>query len=97
MIVSILKNVAARRSLSKVGNRYPIFNVDAVSGSEDERMALDREMEKENPREDVVLPLMKTTYSYRRKDMLHNQKSVTLNLETYPALSSKNLSSLCSI
>ncbi len=49
-------------------------------------MAIDREMEKEKPREDVVLPLMKTTYSYRRKDMLHNQKSVTLKLETYPAL-----------
>ncbi len=82
MIVSILENVAAQRSL---GNRYPIFNVDSVSDdNEDERMALDREMEK--PRKDVVLPLMKTTYSYRRKDMLHNQKSVTLNLETYPAL-----------
>ncbi len=50
-----------------------------------EKEALDKEFEKEKPRRDVVLDLMKSTYYSRRKYLLHDIGSVSSKVAKYPA------------
>lgn len=56
-----------------------------VNDSESEE-ALKVELAKENPRKDVLLPLMKKTFYFRRNDILHNQQPVKVTLDKYKAL-----------
>ena len=48
--------------------RYPAYNTSEASSLavSQSQKALDKELEKETPRKDLVLPLVKTTFPYRR-------------------------------
>lgn len=49
--------------------RYPEYNNTSEASSlavSESQKALDKELEKETPRKDLVLPLVKTTFPYRR-------------------------------
>ncbi len=43
-------------------------------------------MEKEKPQKDVLIPLMKSTFNFRRKYILVSEDSVFVKLERFPAL-----------
>ena len=51
-------------------------------------------MEKEKPRKEVVLPLMKETFHRHRRDILHSDVSVVSNLVKYSALKMPSVVSL---
>ena len=67
-------------------SRYPA--VRQVDGPEVEQIiaALSNEMDKEKPRKDVVLSLMKSTFGKRRRYILCDEASVTAKLDKFPAL-----------
>ena len=48
--------------------------------------AIKKEMEKDRPRKDVLLSLMKSTFYVRRQYILESSDPVNLKLEKYPAL-----------
>lgn len=73
-------------------NRYPPVIVDGdfadSATNERNKKALEKELERDHPRKDNVLSLMKQTYSSRREEILTGSVdiSVTELLTTYPAL-----------
>ena len=73
-------------------NRYPPVRVednyaDSVA-TERNMKALKKELERDHPRKDHILPLLKHTYSSRREDILAESMDVTVTdlLAKYPAL-----------
>lgn len=48
--------------------------------------AISKEMEKEKPRKDILLPLMKSTFYARRQYILDNDGSVFCKVQKFPAL-----------
>ena len=84
----------AKRGRPKIDtmlSRYPPINpeddVDEVALQRNEQ-ALSKEIERETPRKEVVLPLMKHTFSSRREYILSESSDLTLEelLQKYPAL-----------
>lgn len=68
-------------------SRYPtITGPDDDSEEQQNDQALAVEMEKEKPRRDTVLQLMKHTFYARRQYILHNNESVVSKLAKYPGL-----------
>ena len=73
-------------------NRYPPVRVegDYVDSVTNERnmKALVKELERDHPRKDHILPLLKHTYTSRREDILAESVDVTVTLliTKYPAL-----------
>lgn len=67
-------------------SRYP--SVRQAEGQEVVQVdvAILKEMEKERPRRDVLLSLMKSSFCSRRQCILHNEESVTAKLQKFPAL-----------
>ena len=53
--------------------------------------AISKEMEKEKPRKDILLPLMKSTFYFRRKYILESEDSVFVKLEKFPGLKMPSL------
>lgn len=68
-------------------SRYPKLtgSLDNTGDQQKER-SIELEMEKDRPRKDIVLPLMKQTFYTRRRYLLHNDGSVVSKLTKYPAL-----------
>ena len=48
--------------------------------------AVEKELEREQPRKDVLLPLMKSLFSSRRGYILHEAVSVSSAVSKFPAL-----------
>ena len=48
--------------------------------------AIEKELDKEKPRKEVLLPLMKSTFPARRSYILHEAGSVNDTVQKYPAL-----------
>ena len=61
---------------------------------EEHKKAVATELKKAKPRDSVLLPLMKSTYSERRMFALNEAASVAVILKTYPALSRPAIVSL---
>ena len=67
--------------------RYLSIRPQGDESTQQEHMqALTKELEKEKPRKDILLPLMKSTFYQRRQYILNNDDSVLSKLEKYPAL-----------
>ncbi len=70
-----------------LASRYPTHSCNGVEESSDRnKEALRKEMEKEIPRKDIVMSLMKDTFMSRRKEILRSDMSVLSKLDKYPAL-----------
>ena len=69
----------------------PLRGTGAIDDIEEERnvAALQKEMDRENPRKDIILPLLKETFTSRRQHILGDSDdlSATTILETYKPLS----------
>lgn len=74
-------------------NRYPPVRVDTefadTATDERNKRALQKELERDHPRKEHILSLMRQTYSSRRDDILSDSAdvSVVTLLSTHPALS----------
>lgn len=85
---------------SELLRRYPVSSTSAVEVEENpetlekHKKAITTELAKAKPRETVLLPLMKSTYSERRMLILHHENSVQDILSIYPALSRPAIVSL---
>lgn len=67
--------------------RYPSIRPQGDETIQQEHLqALSKELEKDKPRKDILLPLMKSTFYERRKYILSSDESVLAKLEKYPAL-----------
>lgn len=67
--------------------RYPKLQSSTDDGTRQQKEdALNKELEKENPRKEVLLALMKETFHGRRQDILHSAVSVVSKLGKYSAL-----------
>lgn len=66
--------------------RYPSITPGDASVQQQQVQAISKELEKEKPRKDILLPLMKTTFYARRQYILANDDSVITKLEKFPAL-----------
>ena len=69
-------------------SRYPSFppvEVDETT-QEQHTKAISKEMEKDKPRKEILLPLMKSTFHARRQYILDNGDSVLMKLEKFPPL-----------
>ena len=84
----------AKRGRPKVNvlSRYPpLRGTGGIDDVAEERnlAALQKEMDRENPRKDIILPLLKETFASRRQHILGDSDdlSVTAILETYKPLS----------
>ena len=71
-------------------NRYPPVRVEDADSVANERnmKALMKESERDHPRKDHILPLLKHTYTSRREDILAESMDVAVTdlLTKYPAL-----------
>ena len=75
------------KSVINLESRYPTVCPEEIGSSDSHFVeALSKEMEKENPRKDVILQLMKSTFYSRRRYILQSESSVTCKLEKFPAL-----------
>ena len=79
-----------RPKINTVLSQYPPLRDfdgdDDVSTSRNIK-ALEKELEKENPRKDAVLPLMRQTFPTRRQNILSEAADTNCLLKEYPALS----------
>ena len=78
-----------RGRLKKVINlsRYPAIRKDADSDDSSQQYdAIAKELEKPNPRKEILLPLMKATFYSRRKYVLESNDSVFNKLSKFPGL-----------
>lgn len=66
--------------------RYPSITPGDASVQQQHVQAISKELEKEKPRKDILLPLMKTTFYARRQYILANDDSVITKLEKFQAL-----------
>lgn len=72
--------------------RYP--KIKPSKDSSDDRQkeqAILKELDKEKPRKDLILQLMKGTFYTRRQFILNNTESVISKLTKYPALKMPNV------
>lgn len=72
-------------------NRYPLKNpqqsiVDDHSSLDSHMKGLKEELQKKNPRESVLLPLMKSTFQSRRLWIIDEPEPVSVVIAKYPAL-----------
>ena len=70
--------------------RYPINNsemIDDPQSIEGHLKGLETELKKAKPRDNVLLPLMKSTFQERRDRIIDTQETVSSVLLQYPALS----------
>ena len=70
--------------------RYPARVLDTIDDTrslEQHKKAMDEENKKAKPRDSVLVPLMKSTFSERRMYVQSESASVVDILEMYPALS----------
>ena len=75
------------KKILNLASRYPTLCCTGVEESSDRnKEALRKEMEKEIPRKDIVMSLMKDTFMSRRKEILRSDMSVLSKLDKYPAL-----------
>ena len=76
------------RKRPKILERYPPLNITAIDeGTSDRHMrALDLELQKKEPRMNVLLELMELTFNHRREFVLNEASSVDEIIAKYPAL-----------
>lgn len=75
------------KRLINLETRYPkMCAQDEDAGGHPNEEALRKEMEKEKPRKDIVLQLMKGTFYTRRQYILNSEGSVVSKLAKYPGL-----------
>ena len=81
-----------RPKASVIMNRYPPVRVDSdfkdAATDERNKKTLLKELERENPRKEIVLSLLRQTFSNRREDVLSESADVSVRtiLSTHPAL-----------
>lgn len=82
-----------RPKINTVLSRYPPIRQD-LDGDDEVSIsrnikALEKEMQKQHPRKEAILPLMKQTFPTRRQDVLLPSAEVSFSslLTEYPALS----------
>lgn len=82
-----------RKKGEKLVNRYPVATdiFDSLPSEDHESLeqhkkALTKEMDKQRPRDTILLQLMKSTYKHRRMNILDGSALVDDVLSTYPAL-----------
>ncbi len=58
--------------------RYPsgVEGLDDLSSTDEHISAINMEVKKANPREAILLPLMKSTYEFRRLFILHEHETL---------------------
>ena len=81
-----------RRKKEQLCRRYPIFSknqgvCDDPQSIESHMKGLENELKKAKPRDHLLLPLMKSTFSVRRDWIVDGAESVASILKQYPALS----------
>ena len=79
---------------SNLESRYPLIqsNEPCDDVSQHQYMqAISKEIEKDKPRKDILLPLMKSTFGVRREYILNSDDSVFAKLVKYPALKTPSL------
>lgn len=75
------------KRVTSLETRYPSIRPHGDDASQQQqKQALSKEMDKEKPRKDILLPLMKSTFYERRQYILDRDDSVLAKLEKYPAL-----------
>ncbi len=68
-------------------SRYPPLQPHGSDPVQEQHIqTIVKEMDKEKPRKDVLLPLMKSTFYVRRQHILDSEESVFVKLELFPAL-----------
>ena len=78
-----------RKKKIKINERYPILNplvVDNEDSIAAHKAAIEAELAKKKPKDSILVPLMKSTFSSRRPYILDEAISVVQILEKYPAL-----------
>ena len=79
--------------------RYPVRVQETVTDDpksvQEHNKALHEEMKKANPRDHLLLPLMKSTFDDRRVFVQNDAASVTEILDSYPALAQFSVVRLC--
>lgn len=80
-----------RPKLTVLSRYPPLRGTSSIDNVAEERnvAALNKEMDRENPRKDIILPLLKETFASRRQQILGDSDdlSVTTILETHKPLS----------
>ena len=68
--------------------RYPTVQEESLDEVTERNTtdAIEKELEKEKPRKDTLMPLMKSLFSSRRNYILHEADSVNSTLLKFPAL-----------
>ena len=68
-------------------SRYPSIHPNLSDELQDtQHQAIEKELQKDKPRKDILLPLMKSTFYTRRQAILRSDDTVTNKLEKYSAL-----------
>ena len=76
-----------KKRVISLASRYPSIQPNGNDSAQQQHtQAISKEMEKDKPRIDVLLPLMKSTFYARRQCILDNDGSVLLKLEKFLAL-----------
>lgn len=71
---------------SDLESRYPLIQLRDDASAQQHVQAISVEMEREKPRKDILLPLMKSTFGVRRQYILSSDDCVFTKLDKYPAL-----------
>ena len=77
-----------KKSDSPLSARYPDIHGEALNPVAENRNtdAVAKELEKQQPRKDIILPLMKSLYSSRRQYILNDAVSASDTIDKFPAL-----------
>lgn len=78
-----------RKNESGLTSRYPEVNLGEtldMATLQNHMDAVAKELQKTQPRKEVILSLMKSLFPSRRSYILHDASSVVTTLEIYPAL-----------
>ena len=86
--IDIPKKRGRPRKSDTTLSRYPDVEGETLDPAiaRNNKDAIDRELEKDQPRKDVILPLMKALFHCRREFILNNSSSVNETISSYPAL-----------
>lgn len=81
------------KKVINLASRYPSIQPHGNDTAQQQihTQAILKEMDKEKPRKDILLPLMKTTFHARRQYILESEDSVLTKLEKFPALKMPSL------
>ena len=76
------------KQVTNLVSRYPPLQHHGNDPSQQQQtsQAILKEMEKEKPRKDILLPLLRSTFCVRRQYILESNESVIAKLEKFPAL-----------